>query len=91
LADYASGGQKALQAKPIPGRPQKISLDKMRGLAKTLKDGTPPPFKFEYALWTRAWVGEVLARQLGQRLSKGSVGRLMRILGFTVPRSLYRA
>lgn len=25
VADYASGGQKALQAKPIPGRPQGIA------------------------------------------------------------------
>lgn len=91
LADYASGGQKALQAKPIPGRPQKVSPDEMRWLAKTIKDETPQQFKFEYALWTLALVGEVLARQFGKRLSKGSVSRLMRILGFTVQRPLYRA
>lgn len=91
LADFASGGQKALQAKPIPGRPQKISPDEMRWLAKTLKDETPQQFKFEYALWTLALVGEVLARQFGKRLSKGSVSRLMRILGFTVQKPRYRA
>ena len=91
LADYASGGQKALQAKPIPGRPQKVTPDEMRWLAKTIKDETPQQFKFEYALWTLALVGEVLAQQFGKRLSKGSVSRLMRILGFTVQRPLYRA
>lgn len=91
LADYASGGQKALQAKPIPGRPQKVTPDEMRWLAKTIKDETPQQFKFEYALWTLALVGEVLAMQFGKRLSKGSVSRLMRILGFSVQRPLYRA
>ena len=91
LADFASGGQKALEAKPIPGRPQKVTPDEMRWLAKTIKDEIPTQFKFEYALWTLALVGEVLERQFGKRLSKGSVRRLLKILGFTVQKPLYRA
>lgn len=30
LADFASGGQNALLAKPIPGRPSKVSAEEMR-------------------------------------------------------------
>jgi transposase len=91
LSDYASGGQKALEAKPIPGRPPKVTPDEMRWLATTIRDETPLQFKFEYALWTLALVGEVLYRKFDKRLSKGSVSRLMRILGYTVQRPLYRA
>lgn len=90
LADYASGGQKALQAEPIPGRPQKIAPDEIRWLAETLKDETPQQFEFEHAPWAPALVGEVLARQFGERPPKGSASRLMRIPGLTVQRPLYR-
>lgn len=91
LADYASGGQKALLAKPIPGRPQKVTADEMRWLARVIRDETPQQHQFEFALWTLALVGEVLYRQFGKRLSKASISRLLRILGFSVQRPLYRA
>ncbi|MCF7996034.1 MAG: helix-turn-helix domain-containing protein, partial [Chromatiaceae bacterium] len=32
MASYANGGQKALQAKPIPGRPPKLDEREMRWL-----------------------------------------------------------
>ena len=32
LASYANGGQKALLAKPIPGRPSKVTDEEMRWL-----------------------------------------------------------
>ena len=91
LADFASGGQQGLLAKPIPGRPPKVGPEEMRWLATTLKEETPQQFKFEYALWTLALVGEVLYRQFGIKLSKGALSRLLKILGFSVQRPLYRA
>ncbi|MDN0073862.1 helix-turn-helix domain-containing protein, partial [Crenobacter sp. SG2303] len=47
LADFANGGQNALLAKPIPGRPPKVTADEMSWLAKAVKDNTPQQFKFE--------------------------------------------
>jgi transposase len=47
--------------------------------------------QFEYALWTLAIIREVIRRQFGVRLSEVSVGRLMKRLGFTPQRPLYRA
>jgi transposase len=91
LADFASGGQKALQAKPIPGRPALLGNDEMRWVANAVKSGTPQQFKFEYALWTLAIIGELIERRFGKHLSRGSVGRVMRLLGFTPQRPLYRA
>jgi transposase len=44
LADFSMGGQSALLAKPIPGRPTKLSADEMSWIAKTVKDHTPQQF-----------------------------------------------
>jgi len=91
LSSYASGGQNALLAKAIPGRPPKITSDEMRWLERTLKDDTPQQHKFEFALWTLPLIGELLYRQFGKRLSPGTVSRMLRMLGFSPQKPLYRA
>ncbi len=91
LSDFASGGQNALLAKSIPGRPPKVTPDEMRWLAETVRDQTPLQMKFEFGLWTLLLIGEVIYQQFGKRLTKPSVGRIMRMLGFTPQRPLYRA
>jgi len=91
LADFASGGQNALLAKPISGRPPKITEDEMRWLAQAVKDNTPLQFKFEFGLWTLSLIGELIRRQFGKKLSLASVSRVMRLLGFTVQKPLYQA
>jgi transposase len=52
LADFANGGQNALLAKPIPGRPPKVSAEEMQWLAQAVRDHSPLQFKFEFGLWT---------------------------------------
>lgn len=47
--------------------------------------------EFEYALWTLAIIRELIDRVFGVRLSEVSVSRLMKRLGFTPQRPLYRA
>ena len=91
LSKFASGGQQALLSKPIPGRPPKVTAEEMRWIAQTVRDQNPQQMKFEFALWTLSLVGEVIYRKFGKRLTKPSVSRIMRILGFTPQRPLYRA
>ena len=91
LSMFASGGQQALLSKPIPGRPPKVSEEEMRWIGQTVRDKNPQQMKFEFALWTLSLVGEVIYRKFGKRLTKPSVSRIMRILGFTPQRPLYRA
>lgn len=91
LADFANGGQQALLAKPIPGRPPKLSAEQMCSIARMVKDNTPQQLKFEYGLWTLSLVGELIKRQFSIKLSIASVSRVMKLLGFTPQKPLYQA
>ena len=51
----------------------------------------PRQLQFAFALWTRAMVRELIGREFGVRLSEVSVGRLLRKLGLSPQRPLYRA
>lgn len=83
LSNFAEGGQNALLAKPIPGRPPKLDGDQLRWIAETVRDKTPWQMKFEFGLWTLSLIGEVIYRKFRVRLTKPSVARVMRILGYT--------
>lgn len=91
LSAYHYGGEQALAARRIPGAPAKLDARQMAQLSRMIRDKTPLQFKFEYALWTLAIIRELIARQFGVKLSEVSVGRLMKRLGFTAQRPLYRA
>lgn len=91
LSDYANGGQQALQAKPIPGRPPKLSPDQMRWIVQTVRDNSPLQFKFPFGLWTLNLIRELIKRELNTSMSIAAVHRVMRMLGFTPQKPLYRA
>ena len=91
LADFASGGQNALLAKPIPGRPSKVSAEEMRWLAQAVRDSTPLQYKFEFGLWTLSLIRALINRQFGKALSIATVSRLLKVLGFSAQKPLYQA
>jgi transposase len=91
LSDYHYGGIDALKAKPIPGAPAKLDAKQLERLARTVREKTPLQLKFEYALWTRAIIREWIRQEWGVKLSEVSVGRVMKRLGFSPQRPLYRA
>ena len=91
LADFAEGGQNALLAKPIPGRPPKLDPEQLRWVAETVRDKTPWQMKFEFGLWTLALIGEVIYQKYRVRLTKTSVSRVMRVLGYTPQKPKYVA
>ena len=91
LADFANGGQNALLAKPIPGRPPKVSAEEMRWLAQAVRDKTPLQFKFVFGLWTLSLIAALIEREFGKKLSLASVSRIMKLLGFSAQKPLYQA
>jgi transposase len=90
LAKFADGGKNALLAKPISGRPPKVSAEEMRWIAQAVRDNSQP-FKFEFGLSTPSLIGELIKRQFGKSLALASVSRVMRLLGFSVQKPLYQA
>jgi len=91
LSAYHYGGVDALQRKAAPGRPAKLSGEQMQKLARILHTKNPLQLKFEYALWTVSMIRRLIRDEFGVRLSDVSVGRLLKRLGFTPQRPMYRA
>jgi transposase len=91
LARYREGGVEALKAKPVPGRPMKLDAKAVQWIYKTVSTRNPLQLKFEFALWTREIVRELIRERFSVRLSEVSVGRLLRKLGLSPQRPLARA
>lgn len=91
IAAYRRGGAEALAAKPVPGRPPKLSKTQMGLLFTMIEGSNPAQFQLEFALWTRDLVRQVIAKKFGIDLSVGSVGRILRGLGLSPQRPLHRA
>ncbi|OCC14325.1 Mobile element protein [Dissulfuribacter thermophilus] len=91
LEKYHYGGFDALKAKPVPGRPPKLNASQLQWLARALRDKDPRQLNFPFALWTLAMVKELIFRKFGVSLSEVSVGRILKTLGFSPQRPLYRA
>ncbi|MGH3848607.1 MAG: IS630 family transposase [Pseudonocardiaceae bacterium] len=91
VAAYRKGGAEALRAKPVPGRPPKLTLVQMRTLFTLIAGSNPAQYQLDFALWTRDLVRQVIAKRFGVELSVGSVGRILRGLGMSPQRPLHRA
>jgi transposase len=54
LAKYREGGLEALKARPVPGRPPKLSGSQLARLYGLVVGNDPRQLRFAFALWTRA-------------------------------------
>ena len=91
LALYRAGGWGALRARALKGRPMKIQPQQMSWLYRTITGKSPLQYRFEFALWTREIVRMLLAEEFQLKLSLSSVGRLLKQLGLSCQRPLFRA
>ena len=91
VAKYREGGRPALAARPVPGRPPKLSGAQLARVYDLIVGRDPRQLSFEFALWTREMVRDLVRREFGGALSVVSVGRLLRKLGLSPQRPLWRA
>jgi transposase len=91
IARYREGGVEGLKAKPVPGRPPKLSGAQLHRVYTLIVDHDPRQLRFEFALWTREMIRELIRRECDVRLSLVSVGRLLRKLGLSPQRPVWRA
>lgn len=91
IALYREGGIEALKGRKAAGPSPKLDGKQLRHLYVIITSNNPLQLGFEFALWTRAMIREVIRDQFGVRLSDVSVGRLLRKLGLSPQRPLRKA
>jgi transposase len=91
VAKFRSGGREALAAKPVPGRPPKLTAAQLRELYGAIAGSDPTQLQLPFQLWTRDLVRIFIRRRFGVSLSAVSVGRWLRHLGLSPQKPLHRA
>lgn len=91
LASYRTGGWQALKAKPISGRPRKLDGKKLKWIYDTIVQKNPLQLRFEFALWTREMIQKIIRDKFGIRMGLSSVSRLLKQLGLSCQRPIFKA
>ena len=86
LAKYREGGLDALRSRKAPGKQPKLKGKQLQKLYRLIVGVDPRQLKFEFALWTRGMVRELIKQRFKVSLSEVSVGRLLKKLGLSPQR-----
>ena len=87
---YRDGGRQALKAKPVPGRPPKLTSEDRDRLETLLLEGAQAA-GYPSDLWTCRRVAEVVSRHFGVAYHIGHVGRLLHAMGWSPQKPQRRA
>lgn len=69
----------------------KLTETQMRQLWNWIVGKDPRQYQFDFALWTRKIVGQLIRDRFGVKMTPQGVGKLLRRLGFSPQRPMYRA
>lgn len=89
--DYRAMGLDGLKTKKTRGRPAKLSDEQLRTLYTLIVGVNPRQLSFDFGLWTRRLARDLIWREFRVRLTEASVGRILRSIGLSPQRPLYRA
>ena len=91
LRAHKEGGEGALDSRPATGRPPRLSVRQQRQVRRWICGKDPRQYGFDFGLWTRRIVAEMVEEEFDQRLSLTAVGRLLACLDITPQKPLRRA
>src|ERR1700691_905477 len=88
-ADSASGP--GLQAKPLDGRPRKLTPRQEKLVFRWVNGRDPRQYGMDFGRWTRAVVASLIEEKFKVQLGVTAVGELLARLGLTPQKPLQRA
>lgn len=91
IARYRHGGEHALQDRQKSGRPRKAEAKVLHWLYDAITLGDPRQYQLPYCLWTLAIVRRLLKTVHGVEMSKSGVSRVLKHLGLSPQRPIYRS
>src|SRR6266536_228131 len=89
---YDRHGASALEIKKAPGRTPSLRFEQRRRIWALIIGSNPAQLQLDFGqLWTRKNIRELIRREFNVRMSEVQVGRVLRDLGLTPQRPLYRS
>jgi transposase len=87
---FRAEGAKGLKAKPVPGRPVRLTVLQRKQLAKILLSGATK-CGYPSEMWTARRVTEVTERYFGVRYHRNHMWRFLKSLGWSCQKPITRA
>jgi transposase len=87
---YREGGLAALSTKIASGRKKLLTDRQLLQLSGSLRMN-PRQLGFDFGLWTRKIVRDLIRREFGIDYTPQNVGKILKMLGFSPQRPVYRA
>lgn len=84
-------GINSLAPKPKPGRRRKLTEKEEQEVKRWIVGKDPRQYNFDFGLWTREIISDLILDRIGIKLSVNSVGRLLHRQGLTPQKPLRRA
>jgi len=76
------GGKNALKAKPVPGRPPKLTASQKKRLVRLLTKGAMA-YGYRTELWTTTRIAKLIEDKLGVKYHHNHVGKLLHQIGWS--------
>ena len=90
-ASGSGNGLRALASKPSTGRPRTLTPTQESRIFRWVNGKNPLQYGFDFGLWTRQIVRDLVEQRFGVRLSLASIGALLARQGLTPQKPLQRA
>lgn len=87
---HKKGGAKALEPKPTPGRPRKLSAKQRQNLDRLLNKG-PTAFGYKTNLWTLERIAAAIRKKFRVCYHPSQVWRILRQMGYSCQKPERRA